>query len=346
MPSRNKQPLPALPDKVVLLTGVAGFIPSHTAEALLRRGHHVIGIDNFADFYPRATKERNLAEVEATANSDEVKKAGGRLTFRELDITNRAALEALVAETRPDAIIHLAAMAGVRPSIERPSLYVRVNLEGTANLLQAAITPPADGEAATVKKFIFASSSSVYGNASRVPFSELDPVNQPISPYAATKRAGELLCHSFSHLYNLPITCLRFFTVYGPRQRPDLAIHKFAKLMRDGKPIPVFGDGSTSRDYTYIADIVSGILAALDRAAGFNIYNLGGSDPVTLSQLIEGLETATGKKAIVDRKSAQPGDVERTFADLTLSKRDLGYQPTTPIATGLARFIEWFNQQP
>jgi len=254
-----------------------------------------------------------------------------------MDITDGPAIARLVATVKPHAILHLAAMAGVRPSIERPVYYSKVNVEGTTHLLQAAIENK-------VQKFLFASSSSVYGNQKKVPFSEEDDVNEPISPYAATKRAGELICHSFWHLYRMPISCLRFFTVYGPRQRPDLAIHKFTRLMAAGKAIPMFGDGSSSRDYTYVADIVRGIGAALERCERYRIYNLGGSEPVTLSHLISELERALGKKAIIDRKPAQPGDVERTFADLSRSTAELGYQPQTPLSEGLKKFVAWFRE--
>lgn len=311
--------------QTVIVTGAAGFIGSHAAEALLARGYEVIGVDNFCDFYDRSWKELNLKCV------------GSKLRVEELDITDGPRINALIAKAKPTAILHLAAMAGVRPSIERPAHYARVNIEGTTNLLQAAVDHK-------VAKFLFASSSSVYGNASRVPFSEADEVNEPISPYAATKRAGELLCHTYWHLYKLPIFCLRFFTVYGPRQRPDLAIHKFARLIEQGIPLPMFGDGSTSRDYTYVDDIVSGILAAYDHCDRYRIYNLGGNDPISLSGLIEGIEHALGKKAIIQRKPAQPGDVERTYADLTRSRAELGYNPQTPLAEGLRKFAEWFNE--
>lgn len=312
--------------QTVLVTGAAGFIASHTAESLLRDGAKVVGVDNFCDYYPRAIKERHVAEVLRTGPMDLV----------EADITDGATMSDLIAKVRPDAIVHLAAMAGVRPSIERPSHYAKVNVVGTTNLLEAAAK---NG----VRKFIFASSSSVYGNNSHVPFSEADEVANPISPYAATKRAGELLCHTYHHLYGLPVTCLRFFTVFGPRQRPDLAIHKFVKLMHEGRPLPFYGDGNTSRDYTYIADIVQGIRAALDRCKGYHIYNLGGNDPVTLKRLIEEIERATGMKAVLDKKPMQPGDVERTYADLTRSKAELGYAPTTSMRQGLEKFVEWYR---
>jgi UDP-glucuronate 4-epimerase len=310
--------------QTVLVTGAAGFIGSHAAEAFLRRGFNVVGVDNFCDFYARSRKEANLKCV------------GDALQVEELDITDGPRIAALVARVKPVAILHLAAMAGVRPSIERPAHYARVNVEGTTHLLQAAVDQK-------VQKFLFASSSSVYGNASRVPFSEEDAVNEPISPYAATKRAGELLAHTYWHLYKLPIFCLRFFTVFGPRQRPDLAIHKFTRLIDQGKPVPMFGDGSTSRDYTYIADIVAGIMAAFDRCDRYRTYNLGGNDPVTLKDLISGIEQAVGKKAIIERQPAQPGDVERTYADLTRSRAELGYQPQTSLAEGLRRFAEWYR---
>jgi UDP-glucuronate 4-epimerase len=315
--------------KTILVTGAAGFIGSHAAEALLARGHRVIGVDNFCDFYDRSWKELNLRSI-AQSNG------GTKLDVEEIDITDGALISALVAKTKPHAILHLAAMAGVRPSIEQPAYYARVNVEGTTHLLQAAVD-------SDVQKFIFASSSSVYGNLGRVPFSEEDPVAEPISPYAATKRSGELICYTYWHLYRLPVFCLRFFTVFGPRQRPDLAIHKFTRLISRGLPVPVFGDGSTSRDYTFVEDIVSGILASLDRCDRYRIYNLGGSDPVTLSHLIQSLESVIGKTAIIDRRPAQLGDVERTFADLTRSKAELDYAPRVSLREGLQRFVQWYR---
>jgi len=314
----------------ILVTGAAGFIGSHAAQALIRRGYHVIGVDNFCDFYDRSWKEMNLKSIASDAASQD-------LEVEEIDITDGAAIDRLVARAKPAGILHLAAMAGVRPSIEQPAYYARVNVEGTTHLLQAAVKHG-------VKKFLFASSSSVYGNLGQVPFREDDPVAEPISPYAATKRSGELLCYTFWHLYKLPVFCLRFFTVYGPRQRPDLAIHKFTRLISQGKPVPVFGDGSTCRDYTFVDDIVSGIVASLERCDRYRIYNLGGSDPVTLRELIEELERAIGKQAILDRRPAQPGDVERTFADLARAKAELGYQPKTSLAEGLRKFVTWFKE--
>jgi UDP-glucuronate 4-epimerase len=308
----------------VIVTGAAGFIGSHVSQALIAHGHRVVGVDNFCDFYARSWKEENLRAI------------GDGIDVEEMDITDGPRVRALFDRVRPEGVIHLAAMAGVRPSIERPVHYTKVNLEGTTHLLNAAVE-------SGVSRFVFASSSSVYGNNAKVPFAETDDVSEPISPYAATKRAGELICHSFSHLYKLPIACLRFFTVYGPRQRPDLAIHKFARMIHFGKTLPVFGDGSTSRDYTFIDDIVSGILASYDRNRAFRIYNLGGSDPVKLSELIAGIERAMGKRAVIDRRPAQPGDVERTFADVTRSRAELGYEPKTKLADGLARFAAWLK---
>ena len=312
-----------MPDRTVLVTGAAGFIGSHAAEVLRAAGYDVLGVDNFCDFYDRRWKEANLKTA--------------KIDIEEMDITDGPAISRLIARLKPYAILHLAAMAGVRPSIERPAYYSKINVEGTTHLLQAAVE---NG----VQKFLFASSSSVYGNQKKLPFSEEDDVNEPISPYAATKRAGELICHSYWHLYRLPISCLRFFTVYGPRQRPDLAIHKFTRLIAAGKPIPIFGDGSTSRDYTYISDIVAGILAALERCQRYRIYNLGGSEPVTLSHLVAELERALGKKAIIERKPAQPGDVERTYADLSRSTAELGYRPQTTLTEGLKKFVAWFRE--
>lgn len=311
--------------QTILITGAAGFIGSHAAEAFIARGFRVIGVDNFCDFYSPAWKRANVLAV------------GPAMQMHDVDITDGPAVAALVESVRPDVILHLAAMAGVRPSIEKPALYARVNVEGTVNMLQAAVRTD-------VRKFVFASSSSVYGNQPKVPFSEDDPVVEPISPYAATKRAGELLCYTYWHLYRLPVFCLRFFTVYGPRQRPDLAIQKFARLIDQGRAVPMFGDGGTSRDYTFIDDIVAGIVAAVERCDRYRIYNLGGSDPVRLSRLISELESALGRKATIERLPPQPGDVERTYADLARSTAELGYRPTTPLAEGLRRFVAWYEK--
>ena len=317
----------ALPSgATILVTGAAGFIGSHAAERLTEAGFKVVGVDNFCDFYDRRWKEMNLRSI-----SDAVE-------VEEMDVVDGPAIDRLIQLARPAAILHLAAMAGVRPSIEQPAYYARVNVEGTTHLLESA-------RRHGVGRFIFASSSSVYGNLSHVPFREDDDVSEPISPYAATKRAGELICYTFHHLYRLPVACLRFFTVYGPRQRPDLAIHKFTRLIDRGCPIPFFGDGSTSRDYTYVDDTVAGIVGALQRIPeyGYRIYNLGGSSPVTLRDLVAAIEHALGKPAILDRRAAQPGDVERTFADISLAGREIDYHPRIPLEQGLARFVEWYR---
>ena len=311
----------------VLVTGGAGFIGSHLCEALLRRGDTVVALDNFDDFYDPATKQANLA---ASLESERFSLAEGDI--RDAELVERAARDV-------DAIVHLAARAGVRPSIEQPVLYQDVNVSGTMVLLEAA-------RKHAVERFIFGGSSSVYGNNIKVPFCESDNVDSPISPYAATKKAGELLCHTYCHLYGIGVTCLRYFTVYGPRQRPDLAIHKFTRLIETGEPIPVFGDGSMMRDFTYIDDIIAGTLAAIDRCGGYHIYNLGESTPIGLNDLIAAIEKALGKKAVISRLPRQPGDVDRTYADVTRAREELGYRPSTDLDTGLARFVEWFRSRP
>ena len=316
----------------MLLTGGAGFIGSHLAEALLRGGAQLTILDNLDEFYAPAWKKANLEDVRRV----------GPVEFIPADLRETKQVQDAIAQARPDIVIHLAARAGVRPSIEQPLLYERVNVAGTLNLLEVCCQ-------AKVKKFIFGSSSSVYGATAPVPFTEEFAGLRPISPYAATKLAGELLCYTYAHLYSLPIICLRFFTVYGPRQRPDLAIHKFTALIEAGRPIPVFGDGSTGRDYTFVDDIVSGILAAIEYQPGsshgarFEIFNLGNSHPVKLSELIALLERATGKKAIRDLKPSQPGDVPLTWADISKASHLLGYRPSTPIGEGLKRFVEWYR---
>lgn len=321
---------PAMSKPVIIVTGAAGFIGSHAAVSFLNRGYRVIGVDNFCDFYPRPWKELNVRSV--------AKVGGADFSMEEMEIQDAPAVGRVMAAAKPAAVLHLAAMAGVRPSIERPVHYSDVNVTGTVNLLESAV---GNG----VGKFLFASSSSVYGNNEKVPFGEEDAVEHPISPYAATKRAGELIAHTYWHLYKLPVFCLRFFTVYGPRQRPDLAIHKFTRLISDGKPVPFFGDGSTSRDYTFVSDIVAGINGALDKCDRFRIYNLGGSSPITLKELVEQIEAAVGKKAVLDRRPAQPGDVERTFADVSRAGAELGYRPQVTIQEGIRRFVQWFKEE-
>ncbi|HWW75219.1 MAG TPA: GDP-mannose 4,6-dehydratase [Pyrinomonadaceae bacterium] len=312
----------------VLVTGGAGFIGSHLVARLLGEGvWRVVVVDDFNDFYEPALKRRNVAPFE------------GRDDFRlhEADIRDRAALGEVFGSARFDVIVHLAARAGVRPSLAEPVLYTETNIDGTVNLLEAA-------RAGGVRQFVFGSSSSVYGENEKVPFSEEDPVFKPISPYAATKAAGELLCHTYSHLFGLRCIALRFFTVYGARQRPDLAIHKFARLISAGKPIPVFGDGTTRRDYTFVDDIVSGVRAAMDyEASDYEVFNLGESRTVSLGELIALLEKELGRKATIDRKPRQPGDVPQTFADISKARRLLGYDPRTPIEEGIRRFVEWFK---
>jgi UDP-glucuronate 4-epimerase len=310
-----------------LVTGAAGFIGSHLCERLIARGDSVTGLDNFEPFYDPAVKRANIAGLLKSS----------RFKLIEGDIRDTAAVGAALGQNQFDAVVHLAAKAGVRPSIDDPVGYVDTNINGTVTLLEAA-------RAVGVSKFIFASSSSVYGNNDKVPFSEMDNVDFPISPYAATKKAGELICYTYSHLYDMGMTCLRFFTVYGPRQRPDLAIHKFARLIEQGKAIPMYGDGSMRRDFTYIDDIIDGVVAAIDRCKGYAIYNLGESRPVRLDELIAAIESALGKKAILDRQPEQPGDVKQTYADVDKAVRELGYQPKTHLADGLQEFVNWLRK--
>ncbi len=311
-----------------LVTGGAGFIGSHVCERLLQMGHAVWALDDLNPFYDPALKERNLSALHALNR---------RFTFVRGDVTHRQILDELLGSVRFDQLIHLAARAGVRPSLEEPALYQRVNVEGTVNLLEAA-------RLNGVKKITIASSSSVYGVNATVPFTESDPPFSPISPYAASKLAGEALGHVYHHLYGLDVVMLRFFTVYGPRQRPDLAIHKFARLISRGKPIPVFGDGSTARDYTYVSDTVQGVIAVTQKEFGWEIFNLGESRTVPLSHLIALLEKSLGQKAIIDRRPPQPGDVPITFANIDKARSRLGYCPRVTIEQGIPLFVEWFRQ--
>lgn len=311
-----------------LVTGGAGFIGSHVCGRLLQAGHSVWALDDLNSFYSLAIKERNLAEI---------KGLGKPFTFIKADLCDAASINKLFAEVRFDQIIHLAARAGVRPSLEDPVLYQQANVGGTVQLLEAA-------RRQGVKKLLMASSSSVYGINQKMPFAESDPVFSAISPYAATKLACESLGHVYHHVYGMDIVMLRFFTVYGPRQRPDLAIHKFANLIAAGKPIPVFGDGSTARDYTYITDIVDGIVACTEREFGYEIFNLGESQTVTLNRLIELLEQSLGRKAIIQRLPAQPGDVPLTYADISKSRKKLGYAPKVKIEQGIPLFVDWFRK--
>ncbi len=318
----------------ILLTGGAGFIGSHLAEALLRRGDSLFIVDNLDNFYSPARKKKNLEEIART----------GSFEFHPVDICDLEALRPLFSQIRPDLIIHLAARAGVRPSIEQPLLYDRVNVSGTLNLLELS-------RQFGVKKFIFGSSSSVYGATSKAPFSEDHVECRPISPYAASKLSDELFCYTYAHLFSISIVCLRFFTVYGPRQRPDLAIHKFIAQIEAGQPIPVFGDGTTARDYTHVSDIVAGILAALQyvphdsNGIPFDVFNLGNSSPVTLSHLLELLERATGRLVIRNQQPFQPGDVPLTWSDISKARKLLNYSPKVKLEEGLQSFVAWYRAE-
>lgn len=312
----------------VLVTGGAGFIGSNLSEQLLAGGHRVWVFDDLNDFYDPARKNRNLKELQAT---------GKPFAFVRGSLTDARAVEDVFGVAQFDQVIHLAARAGVRPSLEDPVLYQEVNVTGTVRLLEAA-------RRRGVKKITIASSSSVYGLNSKAPFSESDPIFHPISPYAASKLACEALGHVYHHLYKMDIVMLRFFTVYGPRQRPDLAICKFVERISSGKSIPVFGDGSTARDYTYVSDTVAGIIACTQKEFGYEVFNLGNSDAVKLSYLIELLEKAVGKKAMIDRQPNQPGDVPFTCADISKAQRMLGYNPKVRIEEGIPRFVEWFTR--
>ncbi|MGD9631535.1 MAG: GDP-mannose 4,6-dehydratase [Pyrinomonadaceae bacterium] len=313
--------------KNILLTGGAGFIGSHLAERLLAEGTwNLTIVDDLNDFYSPVIKRANLEAIGRT----------GEFRFREADIRSPENLAKIFDEGSFDIIVHLAARAGVRPSLKEPRLYAETNINGTLNLLELARDHG-------VGQFVFGSSSSVYGINEKVPFAEDDPIRNPISPYASTKAAGELICHTYSHLFDIRTVCLRFFTVYGARQRPDLAIHKFSRLIRDGKPIQLFGDGTTRRDYTYIDDIISGVRAAMDYDASMHeVINLGESETTELSRLIELLEESLGKKAVIDQQPMQPGDVPITYADISKARKLLGYDPKTKVEEGIPKFVDWF----
>ncbi|MDP7052076.1 MAG: SDR family NAD(P)-dependent oxidoreductase [Verrucomicrobiota bacterium] len=312
----------------VLVTGGVGFIGFHVCERLLQAGHTVCALDDLNDFYDPAMKQANLRDLQSLAQS---------FVFTQGDITCRNDLDEVMGGMAFDQVIHLAARAGVRPSLAQPALYQRVNVEGTVNVLEAAC-------ARDIKKITIASSSSVYGVNSKVPFSEDDPIFNAISPYAASKLACEALGHVYHHVHGMDICMLRFFTVYGPRQRPDLAIHKFARLMTADEPIPVFGDGTTARDYTYVEDTVDGVIAATKREFGYEIINLGESQTIELGRLIELLENALDTKARIDRQPLQPGDVPITYANIDKARRLLEYDPQVKIEEGIPRFVEWFRQ--
>lgn len=316
----------------VLVTGGAGFIGSHVCERLVERGDTVVIVDSFDPFYPAATKRSNIAAL----------LDGGSATLIEADICDEG-LSASLEQIDLDAIVHLAARAGVRPSLDRPLEYARTNVEGTVAMLELARTRG-------IRPFVFGSSSSVYGDSTPVPFTESEPAADPISPYAATKRAGELVCRSHAHLFGLTVMCVRLFTVYGPRQRPDLAIHKFTRLISEGRPVPFFGDGQTERDYTYVADIVQGIERALDwtvagKPGAFEIVNLGESETTSLARLVDLIAGALSLSAELDRQPPQPGDVQRTFANIEKARSLLAYDPRTPMDEGIRKFVEWYRNQ-
>jgi len=317
--------------KRVLVTGGAGFIGSHLCQRLISEGHHVVCVDNFDAFYDPAIKRRNLEEIKATAGSGEFQLVEG-------DIRDTGLVEDLFRRSSFDLVIHLAARAGVRPSIQQPLLYNEVNVTGTLNLLENC-------RVFGVTDLIFGSSSSVYGTNAKVPFAEEDRVESMISPYAVTKRVGEVFCYTYHRLYDLNISCLRFFTVYGPRQRPEMAIHKFTRLIHQGERIPLYGDGTSRRDYTYIDDIIEGIMGAMGNLRGYAIFNLGESQTVSLRELISLIEKALGKKAEVEELPEQPGDVPITYADITKARSHLGYDPQVGIEEGIKRFVRWFREE-
>ncbi len=316
---------------IVLVTGGAGFIGSHLCETLLDDGHKVICLDNFCDFYPSEIKRANIKHVQSSSN----------FILYEGDVRDQPLLDKIYTHHKVDVTVHLAAMAGVRPSIENPDLYYDVNINGTINVLQACRRHGAS-------RIVFASSSSVYGN-NKVPFREVDTVDQPISPYASTKKSGELACYTWHHLFHLSIICLRFFTVYGPRQRPDLAIHKFTGSIMRNKAIDIYGDGSSSRDYTFISDIIHGIMASIRilrdcRHPLYRVYNLGNSEPITLIKMIRAIEKELGMQAVLNHMASQPGDVNVTYADISSAKKDLSYDPEVTFQEGIRGFVRWFTQ--
>ena len=311
----------------ILITGSAGFIGSNLADGLLAKNFRVMGIDNFDPFYERSIKGKNI----------KVALENPGYQFREGDIRDKDFINNCFSDFRPDIIVHLAAKAGVRLSLSDPGLYFDVNVMGTLNILEMM-------KKNSIKKMIFASSSSVYGNNKKIPFSENDNVDYPVSPYAASKKAGELLCHTYHHLYNLDIFCLRFFTVYGPRQRPDLAIHKFVKAILSDEVIYLYGDGTTSRDYTHIDDIIKGISEAIEKVKGYEVFNLGNSKPVSLIGLVRLLEKSAGIESHLKYMPMQEGDVIRTFADITKARTELGYNPEIDIEPGIKDYLKWFRE--
>ncbi len=313
----------------LLLTGFAGFIGSHLSERLLNDGYELVGIDDFNNYYDPKIKERNIVGFKDNKN----------FTVYRGDIRDKNILNDMFEKHKIDIIVHLAARAGVTPSLKEPILYEEVNILGTLNLLELA-------RKYNCKKFIFGSSSSVYGECKNIPFKETEPDLKPISPYGVSKLTGEKYCHTYHHLYKLPIIGLRFFTVYGPRQRPDLAIHKFTKLIDEGKPIPVFGDGQYKRDFTYVTEIIDGITESINYSkSGFEIFNLGESHTTSVVDLIKLIEQAVGKKTIIDWQEAQPGDVPLTYADVSKAEKLLGYKPRTKPEEGIKKFVEWYRKE-
>ena len=310
-----------------LVTGFAGFIGSHLTEKLLSDGYTVIGIDEFNDYYDPKIKERNISSFR---NNE-------RFVFNKADIRDKHSVNEIFQKHKPEIVIHLAARAGVRPSLQQPLLYEEVNVLGTLNLLEAA-------KDNNCKKFVFGSSSSVYGECKNIPFKEIELDLKPISPYGVSKLTGEKYCQAYNHLYKMSIICLRFFTVYGPRQRPDLAIYKFTKLIEEGKAVPVFGDGMYKRDFTYITEIIDGIMGSVNyNKTDFEIFNLGESKTTSVLDLIKLIEGATGKKAVIDWQKAQPGDVPITYADVSKAEKLLGYKARTTPEEGIKKFVEWFR---
>lgn len=314
--------------KQVLITGAAGFIGSHLAERLLERGDSVIAIDDFNDYYDPKIKRRNIEKALQDPHYE----------LHKADVCDEQDIREIFSRQRPDVVVHLAARAGVRPSLKQPNLYHRINVIGSQHILDAC-------REFRPSHLVFASSSSVYGGCTDVPFKEDNPASRPISPYAATKRMNELQAHVYSHIYGLNVTMLRFFTAYGPRQRPDMAIHKFTRLISAGKPVPRFGDGSTRRDYTYIDDIIDGVICAVDRPFRYEILNLGESHTTSLSELIDLIAKALGKPADIEELPLQPGDVDITCADITRARELLGYDPKFAMEEGIRRFVEWYKAQ-
>ena len=311
----------------ILITGGAGFIGSHLAESLLKEGHKIVVIDNFNNYYDPQFKERNIENAKNHEN----------YTLYRGDITDINLLKNIFSTHKFDKIVHLAASAGVRYSLQNPQIYMETNLKGTTNLLEKA-------RKNQIKDFIFASSSSVYGNQTQAPFKETDLCLKPISPYAATKRAGELICHTYHHLYNINITALRFFTVYGPRGRPDMAAYKFTHKIYNEQPIELYGDGASQRDYTYITDIIQGVKAAINNPYKYEIINLGNNKPEYLKTFIKTIENAVGKTAKIEGKEMPPGDVQKTYADITKAKELLDWQPKTELQEGIKKLVEWYKE--